>query len=276
MTNRRAIVFGIGAALLLVGVLFIFLVDTDTRDQTTNQTLTVFAAASLTDAFEELGTAFEAQNADVDVQLSFAGSSTLATQINEGAPVDVFASANMAQMNNVITAGNVEGASIIFAQNRLVIIVPSDNPRNIQSLQDLATPGVMLVVAAEGVPVREYTETMLTAATEAYGTDFPAKVRENIISEEANVRLVATKITLGEADAGVVYTSDVTPDIAESVLMIPVPDAYNVIATYPIAVLKNGENSDLARRFVAFVMSPDGQSILAKWNFMPLDSRIAP
>jgi molybdate transport system substrate-binding protein len=245
-----------------------------------SRTLIIFAAASLTDAFEEIGAAFERAHPGVDVLFNVAGSSELAAQLIEGAPADLFASANLRQMNAVIDGGVIatdfgaDGATEppIFAQNRLVVIVPSDNPARIETLADLANDRVALLIAAQGVPVRDYTERMLDAlaADPAYGEAYRESVLANVVSEESNVRQVAAKIALGEADAGVVYASDVTPDIADDVIALAVPDAYNVIAEYPLAVTADAPEPALARAFVAFVLSVEGQTILAAWNFIPV------
>lgn len=232
--------------------------------------LLVFAAASLTDAFEEISVAFEAENNGVEVIFNFGSSSTLATQLVEGAPADVFASANNAQMNVAREAERIVGSPRTFVKNRLVLIVPADNPANIQSLRDLANPGIRLVVAAPDVPVRDYTNTMLDrlAADPAYGEAYRQAVIANIVSEEDNVRQVSAKIALGEGDAGIVYRSDVTPDIADSVIVIPIPDALNTIATYPIAQVTDSTAPELAQSFIEYILSLAGQDILVKWGFI--------
>ncbi len=234
-----------------------------------SQTLTVFAAASLTDAFDEIGTAFSAANPDVSVVFNFGGSSTLAAQLADGAPADVFASANNTQMKAAQDAGRIAGTPRTFVKNRLVLIVPADNPAQIQSLHDLSKPGVKLVLAAPGVPVRDYTDTMLgkLAADAGYGEDYRTAVMANLVSEEDNVRQVSAKVALGEADAGVVYRSDVTPDIADQVIALPIPDAFNTLATYPIAVTDDSADAALAGQFADFVLSDAGQDILVKWGF---------
>jgi molybdate transport system substrate-binding protein len=235
-------------------------------------TLVVFAASSLSDAFTEVATAFQAEHPDVEILFNFGSSATLATQLSEGAPADVFASANNSQMNAARDAGRITGSPQTFVKNRLVLIVPIDNPANIQSLQDLDNEGVQLVVAAEGVPVRDYTNTMLErlAADPLYGEAYRGAVVANIVSEEDNVRQVAAKVALGEADAGIVYVSDVTPDIAEQVIAISIPDSLNTIATYPIAVTNNSAHPELAQAFVDFVLSDAGQDILVSWNFISI------
>ncbi|MBI5671243.1 MAG: molybdate ABC transporter substrate-binding protein [Chloroflexi bacterium] len=235
------------------------------------QTLVVFAASSLADAFEELGTAFTVENPNIDVVFNFGGSSALAAQLVEGgAPADVFASANVKQMEVAVAGGRIDSDPVTFARNRLVLIVPAENPAQIESLRDLATPGVKLVVAAPNVPVREYTETMLQKLADdpAYNNAYRDAVRANIVSEEDNVRQVAAKVALGEADAGIVYASDVTPDIAGTVLALPIPDEVNTIAEYPIAITSDSANPELARAFVDFVLSDAGQAILTKWGFV--------
>ena len=166
-----------------------FLLISSTVHAQATPTLVVFAAASLTDAFEDIATQFEAQH-NVEVLFNFASSSDLAAQLAEGAPADVFASANNTQMNNAVEAGRIVGTPQTFAQNLLVLIVPFDNPAGISSLADLANAGVKVVVAADGVPVRDYTDTMFErlATDAAYGEDFRTAVIANIVSEEQNVR----------------------------------------------------------------------------------------
>jgi len=230
------------------------------------QEIIVFAASSLNNAFNELAETFQAQNEGVEVALNYAGSSQLAAQLSEGVPADVFASANPAQMQAVIEAGRIEaGTEALFVSNRLTIVVPADNPAGIRSLEDLAQPGVLLILAVEGVPVRQYTDEIVAALA----TDFQEQFYDNLVSEEDNVRQVSAKVALGEADAGVVYTSDVTPDIAGQVQQIAIPDTQNVIATYPIAPLSDAPHPELARSFIDFILSTEGQNVLSKWGFGP-------
>lgn len=231
--------------------------------------LIVFAASSLTDAFTEIGQAFEAQTPGVKVSFNFASSSDLALQLSEGAQADVFASANQKQMDKASEAGRIDGTPEIFATNRLVVIVPADNPAGIQAPIDLANGGIKLVLAAPDVPVRDYAEQVLDklAADPTYGDGFKASVLANLVSEEANVRQVVTKVSLGEADAGIVYTSDVTPDMATAILGIEIPDEFNVVASYPIAAIKDTPNTATAQAFIEFILAQDGQAILQKWGF---------
>jgi molybdate transport system substrate-binding protein len=258
--------------LTLIFVLILFSLPWQTVQAQDSQTLMVFAAASLTDAFEDMATTFESEHPGVDVVFNFGGSSALATQLSEGAPADVFASANTKQMGAARDAGRIDGPAHTFAKNRLVVIVPSDNPANIQSLHDLANSGILLVIAAPDVPVRDYTDTMLErlAAVPGYGEDYSQAVMANVVSEESDVRQVVAKVALGEADAGVVYLSDVTPDIASEVVTIAIPDAYNTIATYPIALTNDTAQPELAQAFIDYVLSDAGQDILVSWGFISI------
>ena len=238
-------------------------------------TLTIFAASSLTDAFTELGQLFSQPQPGVTVQFNFAGSSDLATQLAEGAPADLFASANKKQMDNAINAGRIAGEPVNFLTNSLVIIVPADNPAAIQTLADLARPGIQFVSALPDVPIRGFTEEMLAnaAADPAYGADFATAVLANLVSEEANVRQLAAKIALGEADAGVVYKSDVPPAMstspAEQVQVVVIPENLNIVAIYPLAIVQDAPNQELAQAFIELVLSAEGQAVLAKWGFGP-------
>jgi molybdate transport system substrate-binding protein len=228
------------------------------------QEITVFAASSLTDAFNEMAEAFKAQNEGVAVVLNYAGSTQLAAQLSEGAAADVFASANSTQMQVAVDAGRITaGSEKLFVSNRLTVIVPADNPAGITALEDLAQPGVQMILAVTGVPVRQYTDEIVAT----FPADFQENFYANMVSEEENVRQVSAKVALGEADAGIVYTSDVTPDIADQVLQIAIPEAQNVVATYPIAPLADAAAPTLAQSFINFVLSEDGQAILARWGF---------
>jgi len=238
------------------------------------QEITVLAAASLTEPFGEIGSRFEALHPGVKVQFSFASSSQLAQQIVSGAQADVFASANMQQMTAAAEAGKVaEDGSAVFARNRLVVIAPLKNPAGLQSLQDLARPEVKLVLAAAEVPVGKYGLEFLEKASqdENFGVDFQANVVKNVVSYESNVKAVLTKVVLGEVDAGIVYTSDISQSAAAQVVQFQIPEALNVTAVYPIAVLKDAADPALAADFVTLVRSPEGQQILAKYGFLAGD-----
>jgi molybdate transport system substrate-binding protein len=179
---------------------------------------------------------------------------------------DVFASANAAQMDAASAADRIApGSAVPFVSNRLAVVVPADNPAGITAFEDLAQPGVKLILAVPGVPVRDYTDETVAAMP----ADFQEQFYNNLVSEEDNVRQVSAKIALGEADAGIVYTSDVTPDIAGQVQKIDIPDDQNVIATYPIAPVSGSPHPDLAQAFINFILSEAGQEILSRWGFGP-------
>jgi molybdate transport system substrate-binding protein len=224
--------------------------------------LTVSAAASLTEAFGDIGAAFEDANPGSTVTFNFGPSDGLSTQINEGAPVDVFASASPKWMDAVQDDGpGVEGRTE-FAKNELAIIVPTGNPARIEGIEDLAEDGVKLVLAAEGVPVGDYAREALDNAGVADAA------LANVVSNEEDVKAVVTKVVSGDADAGIVYVTDVTADVQDQVEMIQIPDDVNVIATYPIAVVTGSQEADLAQRFVDYVLG-EGQQTLADHGFLP-------
>jgi molybdate transport system substrate-binding protein len=233
--------------------------------------LVVFAAASLTESFKAIGALFERANAGTTVTFNFAGSDQLATQIAEGAPADVFASANRTQMNNVITSGQViSGTERTFVRNRLVVVFPKDNPGGLTMLKDLTKPGLKIVLANKSVPVGAYSLDFLGKASKLpqYTAEFSATVLGNVVSYEENVRTVLSKITLGEADAGIVYTTDAAT-VASEVGMLDIPDDLNTIATYPIAATTTAKNTDLAKKFVDYVLGPEGQQVLVQYGFIP-------
>jgi molybdate transport system substrate-binding protein len=218
--------------------------------------ITVFAATSLTEAFTAIGTAFEATDTGAPVEFSFDASSALVTQITEGAPADVFASADTANMDK-LTDADLNGTDpVIFATNLLTIIVPKGNPAGVTGVADLANPDLKVVLCAEEVPCGNYANQILDAA----GVDVTP------VSLEENVRGVVTKVTSGEADAGIVYITDVTAagDAAEGV---EIPEDINVLAEYPIATVGASENQEVGEAFVDFVTGDDGQAILAQYGF---------
>lgn len=217
--------------------------------------VTIFAAASLQGAFDEIAEGFEAAYPDVDVRpITYDGSSTLATQIVEGAPADVFAAANESTMATVVDAGLAESPEL-FASNTLVIVVPAGNPADVSELADLADPALSVVLCAPEVPCGSASQKLLAGADVAVA---PASL-------EQNVTAVLTKVAAGEADAGLVYRTDVSgrTDV-ESI----VPDgAEAVVNLYPIVPLDSAASPDAAAAFIAYVLGPDGQSVLASFGF---------
>src|SRR5918997_4156764 len=228
--------------------------------------LTVYAASSLTDAFGELKANFEEDHPGTEVQLNFAGSSTLLTQLEQGAPADVFAPADEAKMNDAVSDGLAE-APQTFARNRLTVIVPAGNPAGIESYRDLAEPGITLVLAQEEVPVAQYAKESLTKANAVYGSDFSERVLSNVVSREADVKAAANRVAVGDADATIVYTSDATPNLRERVESIEIPEDLNVVATYPITVLEGARSTELAQQWVDLVLSDEGQRVLESYGF---------
>lgn len=233
--------------------------------------LNVFAAVSLTDAFTEIGQIFESNHPGARVLFNFAGSHQLAQQINAGAPADLFASANPQQMQIVIDAGEIAVETPqTFVTNRLVMVFPKDNRAGVRALQDLGKPGVKVVLASPEVPVGQYSLDFLNKASAdpVFGSTFNGSVLKNVVSYEDNVRMVLTKVALGEADAGLVYTSDISGSDTLKVDQLDIPDELNVIATYPIAPLRTSEKPELAQAFIDLVLSKEGQDILAGYHFI--------
>jgi molybdate transport system substrate-binding protein len=233
--------------------------------------LTIFAAASLTAAFKEIGEKFGAVNSNVTVTFNFAGSDQLATQITQGAPADIFASANQKQLDVVINAGEIiSGTQRTFVRNRLVVVYPKDNPARLAALKDLANLGIKVVLANKSVPAGGYALDFLARASRLpeYTDTYSPTVIKNVVSYEENVKAVLSKITLGEADAGIVYTTDAATVTDGSIGTLDIPDDLNTIASYPIAVTKSAKNADLAKKFVDYVLSDAGQQILVKHGFI--------
>jgi molybdate transport system substrate-binding protein len=228
-------------------------------------TLNVFAAQSLAESFAAIGKAFEERHPGVRVQLNLAGSSVLATQIEQAAPADVFASADLPQMERVASQRLAHEARL-FARNAPVVVVPPDNPARIEDLRDLARPGVKVVLYADDVPIGRYARQVLAnLGTQLGDPGYEGRVLANTVSRESNVRAALTKVEIGEADASIVYRTDASTNAA--VRAIDIPTAANVVAEYPIAVLTAARDRALAQAFVAFVLGPEGQRILRDAGF---------
>ena len=233
--------------------------------------ITVYAAASLTDAFLELAPLLEGGSAPTRVRYNFAGSQQLAVQLEQGARADVFASADQRWMDYVAERKLTADAPRIFAHNRLVAILPAANPGGIRGLRDLSRPGVKLVVGAEAVPIGRYTREVIRrlARQEDLPPDYEDKVLANVVSEEENVKSVVAKVQLGEADAGIVYRSDLTPRVAPSLTVLEIPGDANVLASYPVAVLAGASDPAGARAFVALILGHRGRKVLARHGLIP-------
>ena len=218
-----------------------------------DQTLTVLAASSLTEAFPQIATAFASEHAGVDVRLSFGGSQELVAQATSGLPADVLALAGTSSLN---TVDDVAGPPVVFAHNRLAIIVPPGNPAAVRSLTDLADPGVAVALAGPEVPAGQYAAQMLA----------DAGVTVSPVSEEVDVKAVVTRVSFGGADAGVVYVTDATA-AGDAVDTVTIPTAENIVATYPAATVGSSEQPELANEFVSFLTSPAAQDILRRYGF---------
>jgi molybdate transport system substrate-binding protein len=227
--------------------------------------LTVFAGSSLTKGFTAIGADFEAAHPGVTVTFNFGPSDGLAAQIESEGGADVFASASATWMDDVEGKTGVTGRTNLVT-NKLVVITPPDDPAGIESLDDLAEDGVQVVLAAEGVPVGDYARECLKSAK------IDAAVLSNVVSNAEDDAAVVATISSGEADAGIVYVSDVTSQVAPSVKAIDIPDDVNVIATYPIAVVKGSANAMLAQQWVDDVTTGPGQARLtSEFGFLPAD-----
>jgi len=221
-------------------------------------TASIFAAASLTDSFKALGAAFQTAHPGTTIQFNFAGTPTLVTQVEQGASADVFASADKTNMDKLSADGFTAGTSQVFAHNKLEIVVAAGNPKGIAGLADLAKPGVIYISEAATVPAGKYALQILASA----GVKVTPK------SLETDVKSVVSKIELGEADAGIVYVTDVKAAVSK-VTGVPIPDSVNVVATYPIVAVKGTKNPALANAFIAYVLSADGQATLQSFGFLP-------
>jgi molybdate transport system substrate-binding protein len=227
--------------------------------------ITVFAAASLTESFTEIGEAFTAASPDATATFSFDASSALVQQITEGAPADVFASADTANMDKLTDAELNGTEPVVFGTNLLTIIVAPGNPLGITGVEDLADPDIKVVVCAPEVPCGNYANRIF----EAGGVELTP------VSFEQNVRGVTTKVTEGEADAGIVYVTDVTA-AGEDADMVEIPEDINVVAEYPIAAVATSEHADVGQAFIEFVLGDEAQAILAEHGFGPPGGATAP
>ncbi|HEV2013804.1 MAG TPA: molybdate ABC transporter substrate-binding protein [Candidatus Dormibacteraeota bacterium] len=216
--------------------------------------ITVFAASSLTAAFTTTAADFQKIHPGTMVKLTFAGSSTLVAQIQQGAIGDLFASADQPNMQKLVDAGLIAGSRSIFAHNSLQIVVGAGNPKHITALADLSRSGLVVLLCAPGVPCGRYAAQALQKAG----------VSVTPASQEADVKAVVSKVALGEADAGIVYVTDVKA--GAGVQGVNIPPALNVVADYPVAVLKDSQNVPLAEAFVSYLLA-DGQRTLARYGF---------
>ena len=235
--------------------------------------IVVFAAASLNEAFSAMSERYESANPGEKITFNFAGSQQLVEQIAQGAPVDVFAAANMKQMLEAVKSERIDSASIeVFVHNRLVVVFPKENSGEIHSLPDLDKPHLKIVLADKAVPVGQYALEFLEKCSKstAFASSFKQNVLSNVVSYEENVKAVLSKVILGEADAGIVYTSDISKNAKEHVGTLEIPETFNVIATYPIAVVHDAPSREQAEKFVQYILSDEGQKILGRFGFIPV------
>ncbi len=238
--------------------------------------LSVFAASSLKESFTEAGKNFKAAQPNVsDLLFNFQGSQSLVAQLQQGAPADVFASADRANMDKAVQAGTIDGTPRELARNLLTVVLPGDNPGNVRSLQDLARPGLKISLADPSVPVGSYSLQALDkmSVDPAFGALFKQKVLDNVVSREDNVRQVLTRVQLGEVDAGIVYVTDALAANAGATGSVPpiktldIAEKYNVIAIYYIAPVKGAPHPAAAQAWINYMLSTQGQSVLQKYGF---------
>jgi molybdate transport system substrate-binding protein len=256
LSNSRNETREVHVRVMIAGVLL--LVGAACASEADEGELLVSAAASLTDAFADVGAAFEEANPGIDVILNLGSSSALREQILEGAPADVFASANTSNMDQVAEAGEVTGEAEIFVTNSLQIAVPEGNPADVIGLEDFARDELLIGLCAEDVPCGEFGREALASAGVTPAVD----------TNEPDVRALLTKIEAGELDAGITYVTDVL-STAGTVEGVDIPEENNVVAEYPIAALGSAPNPDAAVAFVEFVLSEEGQAILTGYGFSP-------
>jgi molybdate transport system substrate-binding protein len=264
--SRRVVAFLAGSVLLLAGCSS---VGASTAAPSASTALTIFGAASLAGALEQAKAAYEAANPGTTLTISTDSSAALATQIEQGAPADVFLAADTANPKKLVDAGLAAGEPVTFARNELTIIVPADDPAGIESPADLAREGVTIIAAGEEVPITKYaTQLVENLAKEAeYPADFVERYLTNVASREDNVKAVVGKIELGEGDAGIVYVTDAAA--SDKVTTIPIPTAANVPATYDGVVVKGSDDVEAATAFLEWFAGPDGQAILGELGFLP-------
>lgn len=231
--------------------------------------LTVFAAASLRAALEDANAAYEADNPGSTVTISTDSSAALATQVQEGAPADVFLSADTTTPQQLVEGGFADGEAVEFARNELTIITPADNPGGLAGPFDLARDGIRVVAAGDEVPITKYASLLVKnlAAADGAPAGFAAMYAANVVSKEDNVAAVRTKVELGEGDAAIVYVTDAKA--SDQVAAVDVPDDVNVPATYAGVVVKASPNADAAHEFLEWFAGPGGQAILAEYGFLP-------
>jgi molybdate transport system substrate-binding protein len=227
---------------------------------------TVFAAASLSQVLQDAGRQVT-KRSGYEYRFTFAGSQQLAAQLEQGAPADLFVSADDRWMSYASEHHLIDGNAKRFARNRLVVITPVSNPGRVDKLEDLARPGVKVLIGAEAVPAGRYARQVLARLSN--GSDYEQRVIANVVSQEDNVKSIVVKVQLGEADAGFVYVTDVSSALRARLRAISIPESSNVVTDYPIAITRGAPNQAAAKAFIDYLLSTDGQALLAHYGFLP-------
>lgn len=254
--------------ILIIAIISLFVAGCGVKNTNSEETtLNIMAAASLTEAFKEIVEAYEFENPDIKIQLDFAGSQGLATQIEEGRQGDIFASANRRYMDRLIEKGFIENSNI-FAENRLVVAV-NNKAVHIKALKDLSKDGVMIAMADKSVPAGNYSDAILTQIQNSgeFRVDFKEKILDNTVSSELNVKDVMRKVEIGEVDAGLVYATDITLQNKDIVSIIDIKDDWNMIAKYSIGVLKTSPQIEESIKFINYLEAYKAREILETHGF---------
>ena len=267
---RRAALILVAAAtltLVAVGVLAGCGSSSGASSSPAPHKLTVFAASSLTKVFPRIAADFQKTHPGTRFAFNFAGTDTLTAQIEQGAPADVFAGASTKYGDELSGKGLIDVPQA-FATNRLIVILPAANPAHVTSLNDLAKPGVKLVIGDSTVPIGTYTRKVLADLDATYGVGYSAKVLKNVVSNALQVTSVVNTVELGEADAGFVYVTDAL-SAGTKVARITLPTAAQAVATYPVAAVKGSTNAALAQQLATFLLGADAQALLKQAGFGP-------
>ncbi len=254
---------------LLVFVLFAAILTAAAKDPVE---LTVYCGAGLTGALSEIGEIYESRS-NVSVKFNFDGVPALRAQIEQGAYADILVSANLKHMNALMSEGFIDNSTVkVFARNKVAIIVPNGNPANITGLKDLAVPGVKILMGTKDLPAGDYALMVLDrlAADPEYGPGYKDAVLANVVSRETTVNRIASKVAMGEADAGFAFNSDVSPQMVGEVTRILIPDRYNVEGDFPVGVLSQSKYPQEARAFIEVLMSEKCQAVLDRYGFIPV------
>ena len=238
------------------------------NEEVPREELAIFAASSLRETFDDLKLAFESTTPHTDIKINYAATSTLRAQVEHGAKADIFASANDKQIAKLSTGGYTSGNPVAFAQNDLVLVVSKKTP-NIDSFTDILTPGLKIVTALPEVPIGEYTLIAIREIDSSgyYGKEFPTNLTQNIVSRETNVRSMLSRVVLGEVDAAIVYSTDISKQLDSSVKRIAFPIELNIKPTYSIVTLEQHDRKKVAGEFIAFLSSSKGAEILVANGF---------